>query len=134
MATTTATLTLSSGDLTGDALSLSTTTTLTKAGTVTGLDQTSGVGRKTTTATTQYTLFDGADYTADKGHKVYIKNTSAVATEFVTVTMNAEAIGRLYSGDWMFFPWGANADTNDIKLTPSVATTLTVEYMVISEA
>ena len=39
MATTTATLTLSSGDLTGDALSLSTTATLTKAGTVTGLDQ-----------------------------------------------------------------------------------------------
>ena len=48
MATTTATLTLSSADLTGDALSLSTTATLTKAGTTTGMDQTSGVGRKTT--------------------------------------------------------------------------------------
>ena len=51
MATTTATLTLSSADLTGDALSLSTTATLTKAGTVTGLNQTTGVARKTTSAT-----------------------------------------------------------------------------------
>ena len=133
MATTTATLTLSSSDLTGDALSLSTTATLTKAGSATGLDQTSGVGRKTTTATTQYTLFDGSDYTADKAHKVYIKNTSTVLTEYVTVEMNSEAIGRLYAGDWMFFPWGANADTNDIKLAPSVATTLTVEYLIVSE-
>ena len=56
MATTTATLTLSSADLTGDALSLSTTTTLTKAGTLTGLDQTTGVGRKTTSSTSLYNL------------------------------------------------------------------------------
>ncbi len=46
MATTTATITLSSADLTGDALSLSTTATLTKGGTLTGLDQTTGVARK----------------------------------------------------------------------------------------
>ena len=121
MATTTATLTLSSADLTGDALSLSTTATLTKAGTT------------TTSATTQYTLFDGSDYTNDKAHKVYIKNTSTTATEYVTVEINSEAVGRLYAGDWMFFPWGANAATNDIKLAPSVSTTFTVEYMIISE-
>ena len=49
MATVTASLTLSSPDLTGDNLSLSTSSTLTKAGTVTGLDQTTGVSRKTFT-------------------------------------------------------------------------------------
>ena len=132
MATTTATLTLSSSDLTGDALSLSTTATLTKAGTVTGLSQTTGIARKTTSATSQYTLFDGSDY-GDGSHKVYIKNTSTTATEYVTVEINSEAVGRLYAGDWMFFPWGANAATNDIKLAPSVSTTFTVEYMIISE-
>ena len=134
MATTTATLTLSSADLTGDALSLSSTATLTKAGTLTGLDQTSGVGRKTTTATSQYTLFDGTDYSAAKAHKVYIKNTSTVATEYVTLTVNAEEGGRLYSGDWAFFPWSAHDADNDIKLTPSVSTALTVEYALIFEA
>jgi len=127
MATTTATITLSSGDLTGDALALSTTATLTKAGTLTGLTQTTGVGRKTTSATSQYTLFDGDAY-ANGSHKVYLKNTSTTATEYLTIEINSEQMGKLYAGDWAFFPWEANADTNDIKITPSVSTTLTLEY------
>ena len=136
MPTTTATVTLSSSDLTGDALQLSTTSTLTKAGTTTGLDQTTGVGRKTTTATSDVTLFAAADYTDDKNHKVYIKNTSTVATEYVQVKIGGTEIGRLYAGDWLFIPW--NADTTatdaDIVYTPSVSTSLTVEYALIYEA
>jgi len=127
MATTNATITLSSSDLTGDALALSSTTTLTKAGTLTGLTQTSGVGRKTTSATAQYTLFDGDAY-ADGSHKIYLKNTSTVATEHFVIEINSEQMGKLYAGDWAFFPWEANADTNDIKITPSVSTALTLEY------
>jgi len=131
MATTTATLTLSSADLTGDALSLSTTATLTKAGTVTGLDQTTGVGRKTTTSTSQYTLVDKADYSDDKAHKVYIKNTSTVATENAIITIESQLLGRLYAGDWCLLPY--NGD-QDIKITPSVATAFTIEFAVIYEA
>ena len=130
MATTTATLTLSSADLTGDALSLSTTATLTKAGTVTGLDQTTGVGRKTYTSTSIATLVDKADYDDDKAHKVYIRNTSTVATENIAITVEAQLLGRLYAGDWALLPF--NGD-QDIKVTPSVATALTVEYLVIFE-
>lgn len=131
MATTTATLTLSSADLTGDALSLSTTATLTKAGTVTGLDQTTGVGRKTTTSTSQYTLVNKADYSDDKAHKVYIKNTSTVATENAIITIESQLLGRLYAGDWCLLPY--NGD-QDIKITPSVATAFTIEFAVIYEA
>ena len=134
MANTTATLTLSSADLTGDALALTTTTTLTKAGTSTGMTETSGVGRKTTTATTQYTLFDGSDYADNGAHKVYLKNTSSTSSEYFTIEINSEAMGRLYAGDWAFIPWGANAATNDIKIAPSVATSMTLEYMIISQA
>jgi hypothetical protein len=130
MATTTATLTLSSSDLTGDALALSTTATLTKAGTLTGLDQTTGVGRKTYTAASIQTLVDKADYADDKAHKVYIRNTSTVATENILVTIEAQLLGRLYAGDWCLLPF--NGD-QDIKVTPSVATALTVEYLVIFE-
>lgn len=136
MPTTTAAITLSSADLTGDALALSTTSTLTKAGTTSGLDQTTGVGRKTTTATSEVTLFAAADYTDDKNHKVYIKNTSTVATEYVQIAVGGTEVGRLYAGDWLFIPW--NADTTstdaDITYTPSVATSLTVEYALIFEA
>tara|TARA_Y100001937_G_scaffold72376_1_gene98440 strand:- start:1429 stop:1824 length:396 start_codon:yes stop_codon:yes gene_type:complete len=131
MATTTATITLSSADLTGDALSLSSTATLTKAGTLTGLDQTTGVGRKTTTSSSQYTLVDKADYADDKAHKVYIKNTSTVATENAIITVESQLLGRLYAGDWALIPY--NGD-QDIKITPSVPTAFTIEFMVIYEA
>ena len=134
MATTTATLNLSSADLTGDALALTTTSTLSKAGTATGMTETSGVGRKTTAATVAYTLFDGTDYATNGAHKVYLKNTSTTTSEYFTVTINAEEIGRLYAGDWAFLPWGAHDADNDIKITPSVSTSMTLEYMLISQA
>ena len=133
MATTTATLTLSSPDLTGDVLSLNQTTTLRKAGLSTGLDQTTGVGRKTTTASSVYTLFTASEYTADKAHKVYIRVVSANSTEYATLTVNSQEVGRLYGGDWVFLPWSATSNA-DIKITPSVATEFTVEYALISEA
>ena len=82
MATTTAAITITSTDLLSDSLSLSTTSTLTKAGGAVGLDQTSGLGRKTTTSTSAYVLFDGTDYTVDKAHKLYLKNTSTPDSEF----------------------------------------------------
>lgn len=131
MATTTATLTLSSADLTGDALSLSTTATLTKAGTVTGLDQFTGVARKTFSSTSIATLVDKGDYTDDRAHKVYIKNTSTTATENIIVTIESQLLGRLYAGDWALLPF--NGD-QDIKITPSVATDMVVEYAVFYEA
>lgn len=133
MATTTATLTLSSADLTGDALSLSTTATLTKAGSTTGLDQTTGVARKFyATAQTAETLIAAADYTADKAHKVYIKNTSTTAGEFVTIELGASnlSLGRLYAGDWCLLPYDGN---NDIDIDTSDVN-MTVEYFVIYEA
>lgn len=128
MATTTATLTLSSADLTGDALSLSTTATLTKAGTVTGLDQFTGVARQTFTQNTMLTLIDKSLYDVDGAHKVYIKNTSTTATENIIVTIEAQSLGRLYAGDWALLPFNGE---QDIKITPSVNTAMTIEYAVI---
>jgi hypothetical protein len=133
MATTTASVTISSGDLTGDSLSLSSTATLTKAGVATGLDQTTGVARKFfATAQTAYNLIAAADYTSDKAHKVYIKNTSTSNAEYITVEVGATnvSLGRLYGGDWMFIPYDGNSDididTSDVNMT--------VEYLVIYEA
>jgi len=137
MATTTATITLSSSDLTGDALSLSTSSTLTKADSVTGLDQTSGVARKIYTSTTLDVLFDESLYTADKAHKVYLRNPSTVATEYFKVSVGdggatPQEVGRLYAGDWMLLPWSATTAA-DVCVTPSVATSMTLEYLLIHE-
>ena len=133
MATTTATITLSSADLTGDALSLSTTATLTKGGTLTGLDQTTGVARKFyASAQANTTLIAAADYTAGRAHKVYIKNTSTTASEVVEVELGTGnlSVGFLYAGDWMFIPYDGE---NDIDIDTSDVN-MTVEYLVIYEA
>ena len=129
MATTTATITINSTDLLSDELSLSTTATLTNAGGSTGLTDVSGLARKTVTGGhAQYTLFDGSDYTADKAHKLYLKNISTTASEFFLITVNAEDVGRLYAGDWALIPWSAHDADNDIKIDPS-HNDMTLEYM-----
>lgn len=132
MPTTTATLTLNSADLTGDALALSTTATLTKAESTVGLDQFTGVARKIyAAATTADNLVAAASYNDDKAHKVYIKNLSTSQDEFITIEVGATNVqlGRLYGGDWAFFPYDG---TNDIDIDTSHG--LTVEYAVIYQA
>ena len=129
MATTTATITINSTDLLSDELSLSTTATLTAAGNSTGLTDVGGLARKTVSGGhAQYTLFDGSAYTADKAHKLYLKNTSTTAAEFFLITVNAEDVGRLYAGDWALIPWSAHDNDCDIKIDPSAAD-MTLEYM-----
>lgn len=132
MATTTATITLSSTDLTSDALSLSKTSTLTKAGTTTGLTQTSGIGRKTTASSSEYTLFSASDtqYTDDKAIKIYVLNTSTTSTEYFIIKLGTTTVGRIYAGDWAFIPW---AGTDNFNITPSETTEMTLEYAVIYE-
>lgn len=138
MATTTATLTLSSGDLTGDALSLSTTATLTKAGTATGLDQTTGVSRIVIpAASTTKIIADADDYASGpaKNHKIYVKMLSTVATEYVTLTVDTQEVGRLYAGDFAFIPFSNTDGAHDVKVTtPSGQTDTSVEYIVIHQA
>ena len=136
MATTTATVSISSSDLTGDALALTTTTTLTKAADPTvGLQQTTGVARKYYASAAANTLLSAADYaTATQATKVYIKNLSGTKTDTVLVTVDGGAgtdlnLGKLYGGDWTFFPWDG---ANDINITTSAAG-MTVEYLVIFE-
>ena len=134
MATTTASLTLTSTDLFDDSLSLSNTSTLYKAGTTIGLDQTTGLTRTYVTATTQFDPFPvvkGATNANENG-RVYIANLSEEITEFIIITIGDLVIGRLYAGDFLWMPWSPKAQhVNDLEITPSVATGMHVEFMAI---
>ena len=137
MATTTATLTLSS-DIASDAMAFSTVATLTNAGGSTGMTQASGLTRKTITFGSDYedsvVLYRADDYTADGANKVYIKNTSTTATEYFEILMTGSGgtagggvteLGRLYggtNGDWCFFPWNATGGTKE-TFTATIANT-----------
>ena len=109
MATTTASLTLTSTDLFDDSLSISNTSTCYKAGTTIGLDQTTGLRKTYLTATTQIDLFTAMDSAnAAENGKVYISNLSTDETEYIIVTIGDLVIGRLYAGDWLFMPWDSD--------------------------
>ena len=132
MATITASIRLTSGDMMDNAVAITNTATLTKAGSSVGLDQTTGVGRKHyATASENQPLLLAANYTSEKQHKVYIKNTSSSDTETVRVEVGGSnlALGNLSGGDWAFIPWNGE---NDIDVTTS-ANAMTVEFMVINE-
>jgi hypothetical protein len=130
MATTTTSITISSPDISGDVIAISKQTQLKKAGVSTGLDQTTGVGKKITQDTAQYTLFAASDYSDNKAIKLYLRVASSNVTEFVTLTLGSQSVGRLYGGDFTLMPWDGTAD---IKVTPSVSTTLAVEYFLAFE-
>ena len=115
MAPPTATITLASTDLLTDELSLASTATLTTAGTSTGVTQTSGLARTnfTNDPIQSKVIYRSDDATADGANKVYLKNLSATAAEYFTVLIDQEEMGRLYAGDWAFFPWSATSGTKE---------------------
>ena len=112
----TASITLTSGanDLVTDALALATESSLTKATTTTALSNTTGLARKTTASTDQYTLLYADNFTADKAHKLYVKNTSTVAAEYFDMHVGSMKMGSLYAGDWALIPWSATDGTKEV--------------------
>ena len=135
MATTTANISLSS-DITDSTVSVSNGSTLYTAGTTTGLNTMTSV-TKVLSSTNQVDLI-GTGVVSTTHAYVYINNPSTDHTEYFKIHIgnagagspsDTEEIGRLYGGDWMWIPWDVD---DDITITPSVATDMTVEYQVFS--
>ena len=116
MATTTATITLSSADLLTDNLSLSATMNLYQGGTTaTGLEE-FRMERMELPTGTQFDLIEATTAATEDANYMYIINKNTDVTDYVIISIKDEVIGRLYAGDWMFFPWDADAvalDAND---------------------
>lgn len=133
MATTTATLTLTSPDITGHSFNMTQVATLTKAASSTGLDEFTGItSRKYATAQTDTVIVADSVYAdTSVAHKVYIRNTSTGVSDHILVELEGNVIiGRLYPGDWMFIPYGG---TLDIQVTTTAAN-VSIEYGVFSQS
>jgi hypothetical protein len=134
---TTATLTLTSADIAGDPVNVSKTATLTKAGKTTDLDQSTGLNRVHLRSTTNKVLLGANAEGNDLAAKVYIINKATDPTLYVTVTINAQTIGKLYAGDWMFIPWSQTDVSADIEVAASNWTSakgdVPVEYALFHE-
>ena len=108
MATTTASITLSSSDLLTDNLSLSATTTLYQGGTTaTGLDE-FRMERFNIATGTQFDVIEATTAASEDANYVYLINKNTDATHYVIVSLWDVVVGRLYAGDWMFIPWDAD--------------------------
>tara|TARA_R110002153_G_scaffold131239_3_gene280200 strand:+ start:476 stop:808 length:333 start_codon:yes stop_codon:yes gene_type:complete len=64
----------------------------------------------------------GATPTASKASKLYLKNHSTDETYFISIVQNAQAIGKLYGGDWMFIPADFHDAAGDIMITANGGT------------
>ena len=113
---TTATITLASADIAGDPVNVSKTSTCTKAGTTTDLDQTIGLNRVHLRSTTNKVLLAANAEGNDLSAKVYIINKAADPSLYLTITVNSQTIGKLYGGDWMFIPWSQTDVSADIEV------------------
>jgi len=135
MATTNAQIILGS-DITDSILGVDNTTQLNTAGTTTGVNTMTSV-TKVLSSTNQVDLITTGSVSTTHAY-VYINNPSTDETKYFIITIgnagagsptDTEEIGRLYAGDFTFFPWDVD---DDICITPSTADDMTVEYMVFS--
>ena len=137
MATTTATITLSSVDLLTDELALTTTATLTQTGTATGIEDTTGLARAKVistakgTASGQVTLYTADDFAAIP--YLYIKNLDTTAGNKIFIyddTTSGDPLQfQLDAGDWGFIPMHGD------KTYKAYATTnpTSIEFMVMGK-
>ena len=120
MATTTATVSISSNDLMhGSNLSINGSSTLMKGGLTTGLTQLR-TGYESIATGTEFRLGPLATEMSGDAHDiaswVYICNKATDDTYYIDWGMHETMIGRLYAGDWMFIPWNATDDAAEIEI------------------
>jgi len=138
--------------ITSSATNLNKSMTMTKAGTNTGLEFSSGLISRKYTAVTEVDLvvagaqLYGTPTATANANKLYIKNTGSSSSDYVTIGLGTAAatqeiddntsnnhIGRLYGGDWMLIPFHGVTTNGDITVKPSTAEVTTVEWMLFFE-
>ena len=137
---TTATISLSS-DIASGFGGVNESMTLTQAGSLTNIDSTTGFQRRKLTATSTVDLVTMANELIEPkdsvAAKIYIRNIGDGRGNIdksvgVTIGVNAEAIGKLYGGDWMMMPLTC-IDADDVTATPATDNTVVLEFVMFYE-
>ena len=135
MATTTCTLTLNS-DMLSSPLSISASSTVTKAGITEGLELVE-MGRGTIaetdgSKTAEFGL--GTALGVDKAAKLFLINKATDPTYYIDIDLHDTNLGRLYAGDWMFIPWGMNDVASEVVIEAEPAgATCPYEFVLLQE-
>ena len=120
--------------------------TLTKAGTITDLEETTGFSRRKLAATTAVDIITMANELVEPSDntaaKVYIRNIgdgkgNIDKTSYVTISIGdtggtPQEIGRLYGGDWLLMPLTV-VDDKDVVAAPETDNAVVLEYIMFYE-
>ena len=142
---TTCTISISS-DIAPGLGTISKSMTLTKAGTVTDLEETTGFSRRKLAATTAVDIITMANELVEPSDntaaKVYIRNIgdgrgSIDKSQYVTISIGdtggtPQEIGRLFGGDWLLMPLTV-VDDKDVVAAPSTDDAVVLEYTMFFE-
>ena len=118
MATTTATVSISSPDLMpGSALNINPPgSILMKTGITTGMELME-MGNAEIAQDYEAQLFADGPATDNGAYFIYICNTTTVDdTYYIEYKIHETVIGRLYAGDWMFVPYNASDGDAEIEV------------------
>ena len=115
--------------------------TLTEAGTLTDISETTGYSRRQLSAASKVDLVTMANLrvgedTTNLSHKIFIKNIGyrgvTDKSTGVKVYINSVEIGVLYGDDWLLMPVIAS-DGEDIEVEPLTDDTVVLEYVMFYE-
>jgi hypothetical protein len=133
MATTTATISISSDIMPGSPLSISASSTLMKTGITTGMELME-MGNAEIAQDYEAQLFADGPATDNGAYFIYICNTTTDdTTYYIEYKIHETVIGRLYAGDWMFVPY--NASDGDAEIEVKALTGINkIEYAMFKTA
>jgi len=131
MATTTATVSISSSDLQpGNTLSINASSTIMQTGLTTGLElMDMGVGHLRQDSARD--ALAEATGTIDTTNWVYICNNATDDTFYMKIGIHDTVIGNLGAGDWMWMPWNMGTADNEINIEAEpTGATIPYEYAI----
>ena len=134
MATTTATVSISSADLMpGSPLNINASSILMKTGITTGMELME-MGNAVIAQNYEAQLFADGPATDNGAYFIYIcNNTTEATTYYIEYKLHETVIGRLYAGDWMFVPY--NASDGDAEVEVKALTGINkIEYAMFKTA
>jgi len=111
-------ISITSANITSNPLNLNCSYNLNKAGTRNGLDNFTGLSRRSHGSTTVLKVISENDFDDDKAHVLYIKALSSTITEYLEIFVKDGAsptdadnlLGRVYAGNAFVIPYAGHLD------------------------
>ena len=129
MATTRATLSISSNDLQlGNTLSINADSTLMNTGLTTGMEF-KEMGNHEIATGTEFSLAEALG-TANGANWVYICNTSTDDNQYMVIGIHDTVMGNLGAGEWLWMPWNMGDSDAEINIEAEPSGTIPYEWAI----